>query len=256
MRAKVAGVSEHTPDLPPESDRLDDLRDPAQFGHALRVLTDETDRLMDTVKALDDAAVREPSLCEGWDRAMLLTHVARNADALCNLVSTVATGDVVPMYPSEESRDEGIRAGAGRSAAEIEADVETSADRFLDAFVALPAGHDVTVGLRKGATLPSYEIGLMRSYEIVLHHLDLGTGYDLDRADPALLDRVLAEGCRRTTARGGRPTTLRDDGGAEWHVGDGGPVVEGSRGALVAWVTGRADGSALQGDLPDRPFWG
>lgn len=249
-------MSEHTPDLPPESDRLDDLRDPAQYGHALHVLTDETDRLMDTVKALDDAAVREPSLCEGWDRAMLLTHVARNADALHNLVTTVATGEVVPMYPSEESRDEGIRAGAGRSAADVEADVETSADRFLDAFVALPAGHDVTVGLRKGATLPSYEIGLMRTYEVLLHHLDLGTGYDLDRCDAALLHRVLTEGCRRTTARGGRPTTLRDASGTEWRIGDGGPVVEGTRGALAAWVAGRADGSALQGDLPDRPYWG
>jgi maleylpyruvate isomerase len=42
------------------------------------------------------------------------------------------------------------------------------------------------------------------------------------------------------------------DGAHSWTMGDGsGGTVTGSPGDLLAWVSGRADGSALSGPVPD-----
>ena len=38
-------------------------------------------------RQLDDAAIAEPSLLPGWTRGHLLAHLARNADALVNVLS-------------------------------------------------------------------------------------------------------------------------------------------------------------------------
>ena len=58
---------------------------------------------------------RAPSLCEGWTRAHVVTHIARNADALSNLVHWATTGEPTPMYASPESRDADIAEGARRA---------------------------------------------------------------------------------------------------------------------------------------------
>ncbi len=63
---------------------------------------------------LADEAFVAPSALPGWSRAHVLSHVARNADALGKLVETALTGEVVPMYASPEARDGDIEAGAGR----------------------------------------------------------------------------------------------------------------------------------------------
>jgi maleylpyruvate isomerase len=48
----------------------------------LTLLAHETGLLIRTAAGLDDGTVRAPSLCEGWTRAHVLSHIARNADAL------------------------------------------------------------------------------------------------------------------------------------------------------------------------------
>ncbi len=90
----------------------------------------------------------------------------------------------------------------------------------------------------------------------MLHHLDLATGYRLDRTDPALVDRVLREAVRRLTGRHAPAMTLRTDGGATYEVSGGGAEVSGSAADLLAWTTGRSRGDGLTGDLPDLPAWG
>ena len=47
-----------------------------------RNLPTETERLVATAERLGDAEVRAPSLCPGWTRGHVLTHLARNAEAL------------------------------------------------------------------------------------------------------------------------------------------------------------------------------
>ena len=99
----------------------------------LDLITAETDRLLETIHGLDDDAVRQPSLCPGWTRAHVLTHIARNADGLRDVLRAATNGTEGAMYESQARRDGDIEAGAGRSAAELEADVETSDDELLAA---------------------------------------------------------------------------------------------------------------------------
>lgn len=42
----------------------------------------------------------------------------------------------------------------------------------------------------------------------------------------------------------------------EWRMGTGTPVtLTGAPGDVLAWVTGRSDGSSLDGDVPPLPHW-
>jgi len=99
----------------------------------LALLAHETSLLISTATALDHETIRVASLCEGWTRAHVLSHIARNADALGNLVSWAVTGTPRAMYDSPESRDADIIAGASRGAQEILADLKESAARFASA---------------------------------------------------------------------------------------------------------------------------
>jgi maleylpyruvate isomerase len=81
-------------------------------------------RLYDTIGRLTDADVRQPSLLPGWTRGHVLTHLARGGNALRN----VLLDD--PAYPSQDARDADIEAGAGRTIADLEADVRASAAAF------------------------------------------------------------------------------------------------------------------------------
>ena len=72
--------------------------DPAALRGALDEMAVSTDRLLATVDGLDDAALRQPSRLPGWTRAHVLTHIARNADGLVNLVTWARTGEETPMY--------------------------------------------------------------------------------------------------------------------------------------------------------------
>src|SRR4051794_26244694 len=91
----------------------------------LRAVDEQTTALLRTARALDD--LRAPSLCTGWTRGHVLTHVARNADGLAALVRSAVDGTGETMYTSPQDRDADIDAGADRPAAELLADVEDTA---------------------------------------------------------------------------------------------------------------------------------
>ncbi|HZC40516.1 MAG TPA: maleylpyruvate isomerase N-terminal domain-containing protein, partial [Streptosporangiaceae bacterium] len=69
-----------------------------------------TGRLLDTIAGLTEAQARAPSLLPGWTRAHVLTHIARNADGLANLLRWARTGTQTPMYASAGARDADIEA--------------------------------------------------------------------------------------------------------------------------------------------------
>ncbi|KIX77423.1 mycothiol maleylpyruvate isomerase, partial [Streptomyces sp. MBRL 601] len=69
-------------------------------------LDEATARLLTVAGTLDDAALAEPSRLPGWTRGHVLSHLARNADALLNVMAGR------PMYASAEARDADIEAGA------------------------------------------------------------------------------------------------------------------------------------------------
>src|SRR5690242_21249365 len=101
-----------------------------EVGHSLDRVAAATDRVLVTATGLSDAQARGPSLLPGWSRGHVLTHIARNADGLRNLLIWARAGTQTPMYASAESRSADIEAGAGRPAADLAADVGESAVAF------------------------------------------------------------------------------------------------------------------------------
>ena len=69
-----------------------------EVSHSLDRLAMATERLLTTATALSDAQMRDPSLLPGWTRGHVLTHIARNADGLVNLMRWARTGTKTPMY--------------------------------------------------------------------------------------------------------------------------------------------------------------
>ncbi|WP_425586056.1 maleylpyruvate isomerase N-terminal domain-containing protein [Streptomyces thioluteus] len=103
-------------------------------GHDLALLREATDRLTRAVEALAEPAVGEPSRLPGWTRGHVLAHLARNADALVNVLSGR------PMYASAEARDADIAEGAPRPLAVQLDDLRTSGRLFFETAAGPPTG--------------------------------------------------------------------------------------------------------------------
>jgi maleylpyruvate isomerase len=144
-------------------------------------IDDATQRLVRTAAQLSAAEIGQPSLLPGWTRGHVLSHVARNADGLRNLLIWARTGTPTPMYPSAEARVAGIEQGAERGPAEHAADLTASADRFRDEALAMPDdAWQVQVRTLKDPPFPASEVLVRRLAEVELHHADLGAGYGPD----------------------------------------------------------------------------
>ncbi|QFG68525.1 maleylpyruvate isomerase family mycothiol-dependent enzyme [Ornithinimicrobium pratense] len=222
----------------------------------LALLDVETQRLLATCADLQDAA--RPSLCEGWDVAHVLTHLARNADGLINMVLWAVDGQERAVYASDERRAADIVEGARRPLPEIVADVETTAARFREQAQQLtgPAG-EALVRTRTGNTVAGHQVIAMRILEVVFHHVDLDAGYTFDDADPEWVARTLRRGVRQWEAAAGTPSlTLRPEGMAPLDLAGGGTEVEGTAGQLLLWLArGRTEGLSATVDLPQPPPW-
>ena len=217
------------------------------------------ERLAATAIVLTDDQVREPSLLPGWSRGHVLTHIARNADGLRNLLIWAETGEETPQYASQEDRDGQIEAGAGRSASELAADVSDSADAFLAKASELTdeAWKAEVQGFR-GPAHPAWFTLQRRLSEVEIHHVDLAAGYGpTDWPDWFVTDmlyRVTGQLCGNadapkamvTDADTGRQFFLRQDATADVEV-------TGSGALLLAWLLGRDDGTSLTSD-PDGPL--
>ncbi len=230
----------------------------------LGMMTDQTDRLLQTVAGLQDADLRAPSLLPGWTRGHVLTHIARNADALGNVVRSAVSGQTIPMYASAQARDDDIEAGAGRSPADLEADIESSAERLLALLADVPADRlDVLVPTGRGFDLAVHDVPWMRLREVGYHHVDLGSGFAFADLPEEILRRGLQE-CppRLAGAAPGAAVSARFAQGDDLAltIGDGAVPVHGSAADVLAWLTGRSPGTGLTtaGDvpLPSLPSWG
>ncbi|MER8236728.1 maleylpyruvate isomerase family mycothiol-dependent enzyme [Streptomyces sp. NPDC094049] len=211
-----------------------------------------TEKLLASAASLDDAAVAGPSRLPGWTRGHVLAHLARNADALVNVLRGL------PMYADAATRDADIERDAGRPLAVQLADVRASAERLRDA-AAGPADWSRTVELRNGVTDSASRIPFRRWVEVALHHVDLDIGYELEDLPEEFTARETAFLADRFTGLDTVPaTTIRSPGGGTWTTGGGagGVVVTGPAPELLGWLAGRRDGTALKtegGPLPTLP---
>jgi maleylpyruvate isomerase len=207
------------------------------------------------VDRLGDDELTEPSAVPDWTRAHVVAHLARNADALVNLLTWARTGVETPMYPSRQVRDADIEATAARPPAELRGDYVSACGRLAEAIETLPAdAWTAQVRNGQGVTVPASAVPWMRAKEMWVHGTDLRAGLGFADLPPdfctALVDDVLALFATRDQALD--VTVVATDVGRTW--GTGGTRVEGPVTAVAAWVT-RGRTEELRGDAPPPPAW-
>lgn len=210
------------------------------------------------VAALDERSLRAPSRLDGWSRAHVVAHLARNAEALTRLASWARTGVETPMYSGPEQRNSDIEATAVHDLGRLAADLTAANTVLEEALAALTeAQWENPVRTAQGAGVPATVIPWMRVREVWLHAVDLGTGLDMSALPDGLLDALLDD---VTEAFAGRkdvpPVTLApSDRAAEWKIKDGGTPVMGTAADLVAWLTGRPGPGPAPSGAPGLPAW-
>ena len=227
------------------------------------LVDDESVRLIRAAAALSDLDARAPSALPGWSRGHVLTHVARNADALINLLTGVRTHSPRTMYPEPQARDADIESGAHRPADDLVADVRSSSARLQEAaeLLGADADWDAVVEWRAGRRRPIRDIPRARLTEVVLHHIDLDVGYAVADMTSTVAEQVVLEALGRLRGvpdfpaievrpTDGQATTVAAD--ASDHV-----TVSGSTAQLAGWLTGRTTSAGLDADdpLPPVPAW-
>jgi maleylpyruvate isomerase len=222
-------------------------------AHDLACVRVATDRLLTALAGLDNASLAEPSRLPAWSRGHVLAHLARNADALVNVLQGR------PMYPGTEARNADIERDAPRPLAAQIDDVRESAARFQAAGDA-PADWTRTVELRNGITDSASRVPFRRWAEVELHHVDLGIGYELEDVPAEFLERETAFLADRFSGHSDIPATRLTDGTRAWSTGrtaeEPAITVTGRPADLVGWLAGRRDGAALEvrgGELPKLP---
>jgi maleylpyruvate isomerase len=239
-------------------------------------VVESTSHLIATAEQFDDAAVREPSLLSGWTRGHVLTHAARNADALIRLLTWAETGVKTPMYSSAEARDEEIDADAGRSAAELLTDLRESSERFaVKAGQLTPEQWDAEIEGRRGGPQAAAWLPWWRLEEVLVHHVDLGASFSPAHWPEYFTEPELGLIAARFSNKVFTPESPAFRVHAEDLDGDGegdaiygvcttaddeqAPIVRGPSAALVAWLIGRSRGDGLNvephGQLPQPPEW-
>jgi maleylpyruvate isomerase len=205
-----------------------------------------TARLLATVVRIDDAAVVQPSLLPGWDRAMVLKHLSANAVGLARVVEAASRGEVTELYPGgPAARDAEIEAGRGAKVVDLESELRQSAESAMaalrlapDEVLRAPAVH------HRLGEVPVGQLVIARLREVEVHHVDLDFGYSpsdwplewvLEEMDRAMVDLPsrLPRGVAVVLAATGTDQ--------HWVAGSGEAIeLEGTVGELFAWVTGRA----------------
>jgi maleylpyruvate isomerase len=214
-----------------------------------------------SLESLTDEQCRQPSLLPGWTRGHVLTHLARNADALRNLVQWARTGEETPMYASREARSAAIEEGAGRSATELRRDLDEAGARLVDDLRTLSDEHwrrQVRAG-RLDQESDASRIPVLRRTEVEVHHVDLDLDYTVAHWPEDFVEDLLVESAAEFSMRDGVQSFVlvgNDDEGS-WTVGAGGQEITGPPPALLGWLLGRTDGTGLHSDdpLPRMEAW-
>ncbi|MGW6597773.1 maleylpyruvate isomerase family mycothiol-dependent enzyme [Streptomyces sp. NPDC055036] len=215
----------------------------------LAAVREATDRLLGAAAELDNAALAAPSRLPGWSRGHVLAHLARNADALVNVL------EGRPMYRDAETRDADIERDAARPLDVQLADVRNTAEAFQHS-AAAPADWTRVVTMRNGVTDVAARVPFRRLIEIELHHVDLGIGRELEDLSEEFTERETAFLVERFSGSVAvPPLALTATDGRTWRTGgtEGTPLaVSGPAPDLMGWLAGRGDGTALKS--PDGPL--
>ena len=150
----------------------------ARIEAALWATRDATERVAVVVSDLTNDQARAQSVLPGWSRGHVLTHLARNADGIRNMVEGAIVGEERAMYPDGAAgRAADIDAGADRRARELVADFTETSAALEDAWRRMPddawdrLGVTIAFGPTKVRTMLSG-----RRRELLVHLVDLDLG--------------------------------------------------------------------------------
>ena len=229
------------------------LADTAEQVERLRsLMITATQRLLGDTIAVADEQWRADSRLPGWSRGHVATHLARQADALTRVIQGARSGAVVPMYDAPDQRESEIEAGAHRSGLELQIDLDTSAGTLSEIFesVAQEAAWDAVVELRGGTSVPLRLLPLARLSEVVLHHVDLDIGMNVEDIDTPTAQWLLEWLSVRLGKRQDFPRIrVVSASGESIVLGTQGDAreVRGDSARLLGWLTGRGDATGLAG---------
>ena len=214
----------------------------------LELVITSTELLDQDVARLRQDSLAEASALTGWTRAHLLTHLARNADGLRNLLLAARTGAELRMYANPRARAADIEAGSSRPADVVIDDLLESDRRFLAEVAGMPSDRWVVEvafasGQPDAPRIAAIDVLLMRLNEVAIHHVDLAAGFGFEDVPAKVAEALIDRYVRRYANRG--------------VVADG---VEGSLAERLRWLAGRGDGELLRrpagGALPTLPNLG
>jgi maleylpyruvate isomerase len=247
--------------MPPDTDAR--THQPAHdLGRDLALLQEATNRLVRTVDGLEPEQWTAPSGLPGWSRGHVVAHLALNGEGLAAALRGVVAGEAVPMYASQEARDEDIAALGGADRGELRDRLLAAGASYAEAAAAVP---DDLWGTRVertpgGRTFSAAATVGMRWREVEIHHVDLDAGYSRSSWTPELCRNVLGAMAKRGVGR--ESFTVRPlDVDGSWGYGDSpadGPTVTGPAADLAWWLTGRGSGdgvSSSTGTLPQVGAW-
>ena len=216
-----------------------------------RLLADLTDR------PRTESDVRAPSLLPGWSRAHVLSHLARNAEALARTLGGTARGELVPMYAGEDERAADIEAGAVLPADELVAAVASTAAALDELWSGLTPEQWAGQARTRLGVVPARRVIGSRWREIEIHRVDLDEGYGpgdwpASFVAPLLPSLMDADALWPRLPRGVQIEVTDIDSGQVWTVGSGDRVrVTGPGYALVGWLLGRT--AAVRDELGSPP---
>lgn len=213
----------------------------------------------------EDWDPRAPSLLPDWSIGHVVTHIARNADALRRTFDAAARGEIGAMYPhGRAGRAADIETGAPRPRGELVDDVVEACARLELAWAtASETAWREGTGLSLAGPIRLAEWPARRRRETEVHHVDLGLAATVDdwssafvadewdRSATGLADRLLdvahcaldaIDGERRIVIAT-RPDAVGSDRTVE---------VRGTRRELIGWMLGRRDIA----DAPALEPWG
>jgi maleylpyruvate isomerase len=184
---------------------------------------------LDSAVESDSLNPASPSLLPDWTIGHLLTHLARNADGIANIMNGAAAGEERLMYPSAEARDNDINEGSTRPAQVLVDDLRKSCWAVESSWARLSSDAWNGYGLARGGRIAVAELPFRRWREVEIHQADLGLAFGAKDWSPAFLAIDL-------------PTRL-----AEWtSAGHELPaeVASAASWQQLAWLFGRASGLA------------
>lgn len=231
---------------------------------AIEALRDADARLEDAVRAASAETglgplIARDSRLPGWTVGHVLSHLARNADGLRNVLQGAVDGELRRPYASPEARAQAIEEGARRDPAVIADDFAAATARFDAAVAGVPDEvWSATVDLGRGGPTTADVLLAARLAEVELHHDDLAVDGGLAELDDSQAERLL-HALRRSYVRTRDVPGMRLelDAGSAVDLAGGGPRVAGRVHDVVAWLAGRSDGASLRADgpLPELPPW-